>query len=226
MKTNLFKSIFISLILLVVGATNAWSAKVYLKPNSNWTQSNARFAAYFFGNGEKWVSMTANECDPSIYECDIPTGYPNVILCRMNPSATANNWNNKWNQTLDLTVPKDDNCLYTVKDGTWDKGGGTWTPYYCYLKGSFNEWGTTNPFINGSVAINLTAGDYTFKIHRHTGDSELWCGNDGTMDRDNCTNWEMRNDKGNCTITASPRDIRSDRTAPWSTPRQNEFYIL
>ena len=23
--------------------------KLYLKPNSNWTQANARFAAYFFG---------------------------------------------------------------------------------------------------------------------------------------------------------------------------------
>ena len=33
-------------------------AKLYLVPNSNWTQANARFAAYFFGNGEKWVSMT------------------------------------------------------------------------------------------------------------------------------------------------------------------------
>ena len=37
-----------------------WNAKVYLKPNSNWTQSNAWFAAYFFGNGEHWVGMTAN----------------------------------------------------------------------------------------------------------------------------------------------------------------------
>ena len=31
---------------------------LYLKPNSNWKQSNARFAAYFFNNGgNAWVSM-------------------------------------------------------------------------------------------------------------------------------------------------------------------------
>ena len=103
---------------------------VYLKPNSNWTQSNARFAAYFFGGsvGEKWVSMTA--CGDGTYEVHLPEGYDygcNIIFCRMNPSTTANNWNNKWNQTADLKTPTDGKNLYTVKDGTWDKGGGTWS---------------------------------------------------------------------------------------------------
>ena len=104
---------------------------LYLKPNANWTQSNARFAAYFWGGtvGEKWVNMTDSDGD-GIYELYIPEGYDygcNVIFCRMNPSTTANNWNNKWNQTSDLTAPTDGKNLYTVKDGTWDKGGGTWS---------------------------------------------------------------------------------------------------
>ena len=103
---------------------------VYLKPNGNWTQSNARFAAYFFGGstGEKWVNMTA--CGDGTYEAHLPEGYDygcNIIFCRMNPSTTANNWNNKWNQTSDLKTPTDGTNLYTVKDGTWDKGGGTWS---------------------------------------------------------------------------------------------------
>ena len=99
---------------------------IYLTPNSDWKKDSARFAAYFFGNGEKWVSMTDFDGD-GIFECEVPSGYPNVIFCRMNPSTTANNWNNKWNQTSDLTVPTDEsNNHYTVKDGTWDKGGGTW----------------------------------------------------------------------------------------------------
>lgn len=101
---------------------------VYLKPNNNWTQANARFAAYFFGNGEVWVSMTA--VGDGTYEVHIPEGYDygcDIIFCRMNPSTTANNWNNKWNQTSDLKTPKDGKNLYTVKAGTWDKGGGTWS---------------------------------------------------------------------------------------------------
>ena len=102
--------------------------KLYLKPNSNWLQANARFAAYFFGNGERWVSMTDSDSD-GIYEVAIPTDkkFPKIIFCRMNPSATANDWSNKWNQTGDLTIPTDGKNLYTVKAGTWDKGGGTWS---------------------------------------------------------------------------------------------------
>ena len=103
--------------------------KLYLTPNANWKQSNARFAAYFFGNGETWVSMTKVAGETDLYEVTIPTAkkYPNVIFCRMNPSAAANNWSNKWNQTADLVIPTDGKNHYTVKAGTWDKGGGTWS---------------------------------------------------------------------------------------------------
>ncbi|MBO5832532.1 MAG: hypothetical protein J6Q95_04505 [Alistipes sp.] len=105
---------------------------VYLKPNANWKESGARFAAYFFNGapGEKWVSMTAVE--DGIYQVNLPEGYDygcDIIFCRMNPGTTANNWNNKWNQTSDLKTPTDGKNRYTVKEGTWDKGGGTWDTY-------------------------------------------------------------------------------------------------
>ena len=103
---------------------------IYLKPNSNWKKDDARFAAYFWNNsGNVWVSMADADND-GIYECCLPEGYElgcNVIFCRMNPATTANNWNNKWNQTEDLKTPTDGKNLYTVKDGTWDKGGGEWS---------------------------------------------------------------------------------------------------
>lgn len=101
---------------------------LYLTPNSNWTQANARFAAYFFGNGEKWVDMTDGDGDGK-YEVEVPSGYPKVIFCRMNPSASANNWNNKWNQTGDLTIPTDGKNHFTVKSGTWDGATDTWSVY-------------------------------------------------------------------------------------------------
>ena len=99
---------------------------LYLKPNSNWLDASARFAAYFFGNGEKWVSMTDSDGD-GVYEVTAPTGYPSVIFCRMNPGAAANNWNNKWNQTADLTIPTDGNNLYTLTGGEWDGVTGAWS---------------------------------------------------------------------------------------------------
>ena len=100
---------------------------LYLKPNSNWTQGDARFAAYFFGAGEKWVSMTDEDGD-GIYEVEIPDGgYTKVIFCRMNPNASANNWNNKWNQTGDLSIPTDDQVLFTVPSDSWDKATTGWS---------------------------------------------------------------------------------------------------
>lgn len=100
---------------------------LYLVPNSNWKVDNARFAAYFFGAaGETWVDMTDEDGD-GYYECVAPEGYPNVIFCRMNPSTTDNIWDNKWNQTADLTVPTDGTNCYTVAEGAWDKGEGSWS---------------------------------------------------------------------------------------------------
>ena len=120
-------TLFLAALLI---SMTAFSAKLYLTPNANWKQDNARFAAYFFGNGETtWVSMTKVAGETDLYEVEAPAGYPNVIFCRMNPSASANDWNNKWNQTSDLTIPTNGANHYTVKDGTWDKGGGTWTVY-------------------------------------------------------------------------------------------------
>ena len=101
---------------------------LYLKPNNNWNVDNARFAAYFFGNGTTWVSMEL--VDENTYKCDVPTGYSSVIFCRMNPSTTDNNWNNKYNQTGDLTIPSDGTNLCTINEGQWDCGTNlVWSTY-------------------------------------------------------------------------------------------------
>ena len=98
---------------------------IYLTPNANWKQSNARFALYTWDGGDQWFNMTDSDGD-GIYECTIPAGIENIIFCRMDPGTTANNWNNKWNQTADLKYDGTNNH-YTVKESTWDKGGGTWS---------------------------------------------------------------------------------------------------
>ena len=97
---------------------------VLLKPNSNWKQDNARFAVYLFNNStnkNEWKSMTYDSA-LGVYYVSIPSGYPNIIFCRMNPSASANNWDNRWNQTANLTVPSGDSICYTIKAGSWDAG--------------------------------------------------------------------------------------------------------
>ena len=97
---------------------------VYLKPNSNWMQANARFAVYMFNDsGNAWVDMTAQS--DGCYKASIPTAYTNIIFCRMNGSTTTNSWDNKWNQTGDLTA-QSGKC-YVMRSGSWDTGD--WTSY-------------------------------------------------------------------------------------------------
>jgi hypothetical protein len=99
---------------------------IYLKPNNNWKEGNARFALYTWDGGDQWFDLTDTDAD-GIYEVTLPTSISNIIFCRMNPATTDNNWSNKWNQTSDLKVPTDGTNMYTVKEGTWDKGEGTWS---------------------------------------------------------------------------------------------------
>ena len=101
---------------------------LYFKPSTDWTTANARFSAYFFGNGEAWVSMTDSDGD-GIYECAVPAGQTSVIFVRMNPDSTENNWNDgvKWNQTADLTIPTDGKNCFEVNAGEWDGANGTWS---------------------------------------------------------------------------------------------------
>lgn len=127
MKKSIF--LFFAAILCAIGMNAATPEKLYLTPNGNWNQGGARFAAYFFGNGETWVSMTKVDGEDNLYEVTTPAGYPSVIFCRMNPNAAANNWDNKWNQTGDLNVPTNGTNHYTVTENTWDNGGGNWSTY-------------------------------------------------------------------------------------------------
>ena len=56
-------SIVLSIVMLLacipcgaVTVNAATPSVLYLKPNSNWIKDGARFAAYFFGNGEKFTA--------------------------------------------------------------------------------------------------------------------------------------------------------------------------
>ena len=153
------------------------SGYLFLKPNSNWTQANARFAAYFFGNGEEWQSMTDSNKD-GIYAVQQPKKtYPNVIFCRMNPSASANNWGNKWNQTGDLVIPNDGKNLFTVSSGSWD--------------GATTSWSVHTVVEHQDAWTEVTEEITTY-----------WFGKNGS---DNISNWVTgySNNPGNSDITVS-----------------------
>ena len=115
--------------------------KLYLNPSEDWKTDGARFAAYFFGgDGELWISMSDSNGD-GIYEVTCQGTREKVIFCRMNPANQENNWDNKWNQTADLTYDGTNN-QYNVHG--WDSG--EWSQFNGNGNGgNGNNGGTDDP---------------------------------------------------------------------------------
>lgn len=136
MKT-IYKAL-IAAIISIVGLSQVMAAditggtKLYLKPNSNWMDAGARFAAYFFNDQTNgWEDCTLVPNETNIYEVTAPEGtWSAVNFCRMNPSTTENNFNEgvKWDQSANQTYDGTNN-LFTVDAGQWDNASGTWSTY-------------------------------------------------------------------------------------------------
>ena len=105
---------------------------VYLTVDPQWKSDGARFAAYFWGgSGEKWENMTAVSGQENMYTCTIPSGRTSVIFCRMNGGTSTNSWDNKWNQTVDLSLS--DGHMFTITN-PWNssndnKATGSWSTF-------------------------------------------------------------------------------------------------
>ena len=142
----------LAMVMSMFAANIPAGTKLYLTPNSNWKQSNARFAAYFFnGSGNAWASMTKVAGQTDLYEVAAPSGtWTNVIFCRMNPGNSTNNWGNKWNQTGDLIYDGTNNH-YKINAGSWDQG--TWSKYVTTVT-------VTIQAENGTVTGLATGGTY------------------------------------------------------------------
>ena len=132
---------------------------IHLRPNSNWTQDNARFAAYFFNNsGGQWVSLTKNGNE---YTCVKPTGYTSVIFGRMQPGSTNSFDADKcWNKTKDLTLLNDGTNCFTIKNDDWGCAGNGDSN-----NGADGEWSTV---LNNSQWKVYDAPTYTVKLEKTT----------------------------------------------------------
>ena len=120
---------------------NAISSNItlWLKPGK-W--SSARFAIYLFKKvndvtvAETWVDMVADE-KTGIYKYTSynSVDYPSFIFCRMNNNEghSANNWDNKWNQSRDLHITNltgTECCFVVVDSDPWDKNGSDYFDWY------------------------------------------------------------------------------------------------
>ena len=150
---------------------------VYLHANTskyNWTSDGARFATWTWGTGvtDSWFDMVAEGHD-DVYRLEVPTGYANLIFCRLDGTKTDNNWDNVWNQTSDQVIPTDNSNHFYISDatlGAWGDKDYTFPVIkpkdgYLYLKPS-SEWLKDNAHFAAWIWKDNGAGKvYNFKAH-------------------------------------------------------------
>ena len=138
MKSNLLKSIFISLILVMgVGSMNAANTmRIYCKNTQSWWKSdNAAVGAYYWGTGgnaNSWpgtrMTKVSGQTDLWYIDVDIDK-YQNIIFTRVPGSGTVSDWGAK---TGDLTISNTKN-QYTItqSSGAWNgaTSAGSWGTY-------------------------------------------------------------------------------------------------
>ena len=78
-------TLFVGMFAINASAATESGTVLYLKPNSNWVDSDAWFAIYTWDVTPNWYKMTDSDGD-GLYECVLPAGVTNVIFCRMTPA--------------------------------------------------------------------------------------------------------------------------------------------
>ena len=93
---------------------------IYLKVNANWAEAGARFAAYLWNDGGATTWVNATKCSDNVYAVTVSEEYTNLVFTRMNPATADNNWDNKWDQTENLSV--EPGKTYVMTEGSWKDG--------------------------------------------------------------------------------------------------------
>ena len=96
--------------------------QLYIKPTSSWMTDNAKLALYVFGSGDGWYSVSDNYS--GTYKIWIDSKYTSIIVCRM--SSSTNNWNNVWNQSVDIAL-EDGKNLWTMNNWSGGQSTGKWS---------------------------------------------------------------------------------------------------
>ena len=113
------KKIFILFAALTM--VMSMSAKdIYLNPGP-WDVDGAKFSVYSIKTESFSNFLSAEDSYKATVEDDTK-----VIFVRHDGSATTPSWDNKWNQTNDLTIPETENC-YTITG--WNQEDGKWSVY-------------------------------------------------------------------------------------------------
>lgn len=153
--------------------------KLYLVPNSNWTQDGAEFEAYMWNGSKSSFVVMSKEGDKYVADCDYSV-YRNVIFLRCNPSETANSWENIWNRATEQTIP-DNKDTFTINDGEW--GGET-----SGETGAVGTWSLTGSYSGGTLTATINPEEIDPKVDISVADGKTFTSSISvTITAKNCT---------------------------------------
>ena len=151
---------------------------------SSWNVS-ARYAVFVIytdagdatATRAKWYDMTS--VYTNVYSVTVSVAHTKMYFVRMNNGAghSANNWSNKWNQTVELNKPAAPKNYFFINSGSSDSYNGTWNNFYgapdpdengMYLVGTraFTgsngvEWSFTAGLKMEAIPVGQQVGQYT-----------------------------------------------------------------
>ena len=152
------KKLFSLFVVALMSVAMFANQKLYLQLSSDWASASAKYAIYYWQDETNafsdWMSPVENE--DNVFVGEIADEYTNIIFVRFNPEATTPDWNFKWSQTVNLSIPQG-NDLFAVKtgglgdncDGIWGKYGEALPNMLAdgyYLVGNFDgvdKWGVS-----------------------------------------------------------------------------------
>lgn len=189
----------------------------------DWSTANAKLYLYLFNStGNTWLDLTQE--DNKIYKAVFPTScsYSTVIVVRKNPANAGHDWNGVWNQTSDMDIPNDWNCIDNFGDAShrWKMYApavskiSTYTSQMTAEKISVCTASAGDPF-SLKAKLNSAKTDYDYSpIHGH-----------GWYSSTNGTTWASIDTYAN-TIRDGERNIDTLITLPSPIPASGIYYYL
>lgn len=145
------------LAVLPMAVFAAGTTTIYCDAPDNWT---ACYVHFWGGDApSSWPGVAMTQGTDGIWYAEVDSTSTGILF-----------HNNAGTQCSDLAMPTDDNVQYNYEAKTWSTYGAEVevpeTVYY--LRGTMNEWGTSNPFTNNgdgtyTCVMDLAAGSYEYK---------------------------------------------------------------
>lgn len=169
--------LLISMALSMSARTFVQGEEIYVNAKQSdaigdWSKDGAKLYLYFFENTNyEWVQLT--KADGDIYKATFASArtYSKVIVVR----GTAADWGSKWNQSPDIDIPNDWNCIDNFNDAShrwkmYTPAAGKISSYSSQLTAeniSVCPESAGNPF-SLKAKLNSTKTDYDYStIHGH-----------------------------------------------------------